>query len=397
MSVFKSNVFTAFFFCNLLFLIFGQVIFQFLNFHFHIVGITIPSIIFLVIYTIYFFILKFNSLKIKIYDFLFVGFLFYLIINYIFLGHTNNIDFFNRVILIILFPYCVGRFFGSKVSVEAFQIFVIILSISFLILIFEISQNLALLNQDRFILYDVKDDYGSGGSTQNFVSMIFGSAALISFASRNFKKNLLLHNFIFLTSICILVLFGSRSSTIAIILTVIITYLYIKKINLFSLLKILFILLIGFTIFILFAPSSRQGFFNESIQGEGSTAIRGLLFFDAWNLFAKSPFFGIGASNFGHLYSLERADFAGPHSLFLHILTELGIIGFLIFFLFVLFVIYSFKKKFKTKHTSVKKTLLPLFSLWIFLILDMQSYGNYFFDYQFFLFSGILISNIEKM
>ena len=40
--------------------------------------------------------------------------------------------------------------------------------------------------------------------------------------------------------------------------------------------------------------------------------------------------------------------------------------------------------------------ILPLFSYWVFLLLDMQSYGNYFYDYLWFVITGVLISMLRK-
>jgi O-antigen ligase len=77
---------------------------------------------------------------------------------------------------------------------------------------------------------------------------------------------------------------------------------------------------------------------------DADAAFRLLLWGTAWNLFLGSPFHGVGLGNFQNLYGsyihlswIPAAQY-GVHNLYLHLLSETGLLGFTVFFVLLLIV-----------------------------------------------------------
>lgn len=397
MKFLKLHGFKGLFFFSLLIMLFGQVLFQFVNFHFHISQISAPFVVFLYLFSIIKIIVNPSVVQIFKEDILIFFFFFYLAISYLLFGTSNTYEFWVRLFFVIVGPYLIGRQIGKNFQISVFNFFIVIFILNVAVLLFEISKDLSLLNMDRFILYDTKDEFGSGGSTQGFVAMVFGCALVVAAISKglwpkDFNRKLMLG-----VSSIFLVLFGSRSSIVSSIIAITISYLMANRFKFMSIIKFVVVASVGIIFFILFVPTSRQDFFNEAIKGEGSAGIRSLLLLDAWNLIREAPILGIGASNFGYRYSFEFADFASPHSLFLHILTELGLLGLLIFLLFIIYIFNKARLFFRQKNDNKTNSIqIVVFTIWLFYIIDMQFYGNMFYDYQLYIISGLIVAIFHK-
>lgn len=378
-------------------LLYGQIIFQFINFHFHIVHISLPFILLLYLVSILKSLLRIRSFILRREDIYIFIFFIYVICSFITRGNSNKSEFWIRIIFVMIGPYLIGRLLGSIITLKSFNYFLVIYFLNLLVFVFEIVNNPNLLIQDRFLLYGSQEEFGSGGSTQGFVSVIFGSALMIATNSNGLWPNDIYRKFLLIVSAVFLLLFGSRSSLVASFFAILIAYFMGNKLSFISIFRIVVTFIFALGVFFIFVPASRQNFFNEAFNGEGSAAIRGMLLIDAWNLIQLSPVVGIGASNFGYLYSFEMADFASPHSFFVQIVTELGFLGLFLFLVLVSHIFKKVKPNFKIKRLDNLNNIgLIVFVLWLFLIIDMQFYGNMFYDYQLYVFTGILISVIYK-
>jgi O-antigen ligase len=381
----------------LIVVLFGQLTFQFLNYHFHLIAITAPLILIVFVNTISLNLIKLKALNFDKGDFLFLYFITYLVASFTFVGESNVPEFLIRIFLVIIGPYVVGRTLTCYLSHSGSKFYLTVYFFSLCVLAYEILQDSSIISTGRFVLYDLNDEFGSGNATQAFVTSIFGSAVIFMFSIRSSKKYSFTRNFVLILSIIIVVIFGSRSSTIAVTLTLIIVYLIRNGPTVVTTYIKLFLgIILGFGLLLLMIPNTRLEFFNEVFRGEGSTDIRALLFLDAWSLFLESPLFGIGASNFGHFYNFIISDYASPHSFFLHILTELGILGMLIFISLIMYIFYKMYSMYKYAVQFQNPYLFPFFTYWMFLLFDMQSYGNYFYDYHWFVITGVLVSMFRR-
>ncbi|KPL04542.1 MAG: hypothetical protein AMJ90_00395 [candidate division Zixibacteria bacterium SM23_73_2] len=112
----------------------------------------------------------------------------------------------------------------------------------------------------------------------------------------------------------------------------------------------------------------------------------------AWDMFLSNPITGVGIGNFGAYYGRyinPGFDYYNPHSTYLAILSETGILGFIVhmaIYLFVLKQILCFKRKTKGYESEVLGT--GLLAGFVALMVANIFYQNYTFQF-FFVFLGL--------
>ena len=97
-------------------------------------------------------------------------------------------------------------------------------------------------------------------------------------------------------------------------------------------------------------PASMTNRVDQGIQGDVSTMVRLLCWYNSIKLIAENFFFGIGIRTFATVSkSMLPADFLyAPHShnIYLHLLLETGIFGFITYFFIIFSNLYKFFRKF---------------------------------------------------
>ena len=226
--------------------------------------------------------------------------------------------------------------------------------------------------------------HNATGSIYALVSIF----ALIFFLEEKIKKIKLLYSIALLLSIAGLYLSKSRGSYIAFSVAVIfVLWVYLKSVKKF------FIVLSALTvisILVLWATDILERFV-QIFQAEGTTATRLELWEKAWNLFSKSPVFGIGFGRFNDVRSAVYENLAGQgglldiflhprfyfdsshaHNSYLQFLAETGIIGLgllLLFWCLCFQIIFKALKSAKDNH-SRKIFFAGLASIVVLLVLS---------------------------
>ena len=172
------------------------------------------------------------------------------------------------------------------------------------------------------------------------------------------------------------------------------------------------VLAVSFTMFIVALPIMMQNYNSiahdigiRNVNAASSSRIT--LYRAAWRIFKIHPIVGIGWDKYKDVWSeysdmlrpkyASRAWFGNwkiqPHSSYLKILVELGVIGFMVFFILNVSILYSLK-------TTIVTTIgLPLFFMLLIYyfhgFIDNNSYGN---ERMFYIAVGILFSikNMNK-
>ena len=171
-------------------------------------------------------------------------------------------------------------------------------------------------------------------------------------------------------------------------------------------------LAVSFTMFLISVPITVQNY-NRIAHDIGisnvnaATSNRIILYRAAWKIFKEHPIVGIGWDKYKDVWSdysdMLRPKYASrgwfgnwkiqPHSSYLKILVELGVIGFMVFFILNVSILNSLG------NTVVTKIGLPLFFILLIYyfhgLVDNNSYGN---ERMFYIVVGILFSikNMNK-
>jgi hypothetical protein len=142
-------------------------------------------------------------------------------------------------------------------------------------------------------------------------------------------------------------------------------------------------------------PQVVQADNTKCIKNGDSVATRLVLYKEAVRIFLMSPITGVGPGGYGKLYCGDYDEFASPHSLFLQLLAEFGLVGFILLIINFLIVPISYISKSQSKVNFLKSLNIRLMiSLWLFFMIYEMLSGNIYYAYHFFLISGILISLI---
>jgi O-antigen ligase len=415
-STFLSKLVTTSFFIVIL----GQLFFDAAS---HYLNILHPSWFFwFVLYGVLIIrIIKSPSIRVHYLDMLFFLSVGYLILSFIFLGESNNVEFTVRLILVIIGPYLIGRMYGAHYSPLNFKILYGIAVICILIIGLEISFDPSLImDTDRFVLYKLADEFGarSGGSpTQFYIGYVFGATLLISGTSLIVAKktNKLIWNgskvwnmSVSIISLFIIFFVGSRGALISALLTISIIFISLSR-NLIVKIPIRLIIFIVFVVGVyVILPDDRKYWLNELLllpdkisQVDGcitsgdSLLVRLTLLGEAWRLFVESPLLGIGATNFGLSYCGEQHEFASPHSLIPQIIVEFGVIGVLVWFTMILSMVYASFKKIKVGDIRHQTIAVGIFSIWIFIFMMAQYSNTMYYNYHFYILTGLLVSMIN--
>jgi O-antigen ligase len=137
--------------------------------------------------------------------------------------------------------------------------------------------------------------------------------------------------------------------------------------------------------------SDYAGNLSACDQG-GSVFNRLVQLSEAWRLFWESPLFGIGASNFGFRFCGEAIEFASPHSLFAQVFVEYGLLGSGLLILMFATIIRTFSRRMRSPEFGARSLAWGLFGVWMFVLVQVQSIGNLFYDYQVFMLTGLFVS-----
>jgi len=182
-------------------------------------------------------------------------------------------------------------------------------------------------------------------------------------------KNHLTYTFFIVSSILFLSVFitGERMALLLILANIFIIFIGIVLDKLFSLKKMVILLLVSFCGILYFAytfPDTTQRAYFSSIEKifNWRTSDYGLVWQSAYDVWMQSPVFGVGlhkyreaCENLG-IYGSSYLNAIGsgvcfhPHNISLQLLSETGIIGFILFYLMVCVLTFSSLKTFYTKR-----------------------------------------------
>lgn len=399
----------------LVIVLYGQLAFNAMIYFFQVLNPSWP--IWALLYAGCVFIAIRNIKKINIYSFdlVFLIFLSYVAMSFVLIGESSTNEFVLRTLMFIVGPYLCGRILGQFSQLSMQRTLQVIFLIYVVLIITELIKNPALLTEeDRLRLFPLNGGTADKGiSTAYNIGLNFGSMWVCFFSSILWfiqKKSFSLKiHYLQLGGLLIIpflnLAVGSRSSMISIPLTagvlMLFTHATLKNILSFSL-----IASVVLTFSYLLMPESRLSLLNQTeyfadiassntdsekcvLTGNSITA-RGTLAKEAFRLFYKEPTIGVGASNYGLKYCGNKDEFASPHSLFLQVLVDLGFFGMSFFVLLIYLIISNFKNAMKSLSENRQLNLFILFSLWVFTIIQMQFSGNMYYDYQFFLLTGLI-------
>lgn len=397
------------------FVLFGQLGFSAAAYYLHIGNPSWPF--WIVLYIISALVISKHIMQFKLFspDMYFFAFIAYVIVSFAMIGESSQFEFAQRIILICILPYLCGRILGSYFHISLFTSLQIISLLYLLLIGVEIFRHPELFYTDRLILFAAQDWDRTGGDPTGFnIGTTLGSAWVAAFAYLIYKGER--HNvpvasstrfWLFMTVLsfpAILLFIGSRTSVVAITLSAVVllsfaSWLFIPK-------KIAWIATV-ITVLLVFSyflteqrklliqdiPSVLLGYFDtNNCAPSGSVLNRLLDLREAWRLFLESPLFGIGATNFGLRYCGAKSEFASPHSFFAHVLVENGLIGTGLFVMMLYKIFRAYLHRMRFRDNPHRSTVLILFSIWVFVLIQVQITGNLFYDYQVFLVTGLIIS-----
>ena len=182
-------------------------------------------------------------------------------------------------------------------------------------------------------------------------------------------KNHLTYTFFIVSSILFLSVFitGERMALLLILANIFIIFIGIVLDKLFSLKKMVILLLVSFCGILYFAytfPDTTQRAYFSSIEKifNWRTSDYGLVWQSAYDVWMQSPVFGVSlhkyresCENLG-IYGSSYLNAIGsgvcfhPHNISLQLLSETGIIGFILFYIMVCVLTFSSLKTFYTKR-----------------------------------------------
>ena len=365
-------------------LLVGNTIIQAVHYHFGVAGLTLTTLILISIFGA----TKLRALALQ--DIIMVIFFIYLLLNY---SAYNKIEIERDFLFLIqgLIAYLIARGCGRALSPGALsKAGYNIALLAFLIIVAEFLKNGA-SDYQRFQMFG---DAGlaSGGSPTQIYSGFAISFLILRFLILELRSYWFGGATLGLL-ITALILFGSRTSVIAISITCcVLVFLpgFIKRRNL-KLLSICIFLAITLSLYVY---QERLLFMTAvfSIQDDLSTLNRVLLAKEAFERFLADPFFGYGAM---------RTWGAGtPHNLTLHLLADLGIIGFTIFTIHLLILFNQIRKAHNysgTIGTIEVRSLSVLVGYFIFVLISQQGFGGIYTDIYFYILSGLLSGATSRL
>lgn len=344
-------------------------------------------------------------------DFFWASYFIFFLVSAGLFGHTNFLNFLFIFISQAAVPFLLGRALdifhnARKINFHLNLSFILYLVILIYIYILDSS----IFYADRFYPFVDRSVREAGGDpTQLFLgygltAILLSNYFVIRSPNDGIKKYRILNICIIFCCITLLMLVGSRSSVVAILVILVINEIRDKV----KLKKSFFILLFALFVFLLavnFASEERLSFFSELLivfdvginnfscvnSEDGSILYRLSGILQSLNLFVDNPIFGVGVGNYGWFYCGIKDDFIYPHNMVAQIMAEAGLIGLSVF----IFCIHgTFKINNRLFKFSDGDKLLNinkfLFNFWLFCFLIAIFSGNSYGDPLFYFLSGIV-------
>ena len=342
-------------------------------------------------------------------DFLFLAFFFLIVLSFLVFGESPDREFFFRYAGFVVGPFLIGRVWGTQITSLLFRSIPYFgwLYVSFLVFTWMTTPEL-IFDTDRLRLFPIggpRPDLGL--STGPMLGTTFGAWWIAIFIQLRDRSNTFKTCTRFLLAIgllpILLFMVSSRAAPMSLLILFFLGALLMSKISF----KLLMSLIIGLAVAILcfcLLPAEKQQFLSEfSLLGRiwdgwifqhscdlenSSFTARITLIAEALRLFAQKPFFGIGTGNFGYRFCGTSEGFASPHTTLLQVLCETGIFGFTIFVLPLYRIIKTGLQGLSTGILSREEC--GMFLIWVFFLIYGQFSGDIFYDYPFFILTGLL-------
>jgi O-antigen ligase len=338
----------------------------------------------------------------------------WLIFSFAIAGQSSGAGLAVTILMWMVAPYICGRYLGAHMKPVDFQLVYLLGVVMCGLMGIEFLRDPSLfIGVDRLRVFTNDDLKDLQGGTAFYIASLFGGIftivmAILSAPRQEVREAGLLpvraHVVFGAVSLVILVLWGSRGGLLGIL--VIGGALALRNVNI-SLARTLFfvccaagILFAGYSVL----PEERRAFvdqipaamasFGQSgvcITDGDSTLVHLTMWAETWRLLQQAPLMGIGASNFGLQWCGDKIEFASPHSLILHILVEVGLIGAIPWLLLVGGVVRLYRRGQARLQGQEKLTARILFFLWVYVFVTEQFSGNIFLDYHFYFFTGLLV------
>jgi len=386
---------------------------------------------------------------------LYIRYIFFVyIIIYSLIYSDGNYQYFKNITIYCAIPYICGTIIGKYISNIFFKIILIYSLIYIAVIALQFQINPHVFYSDRLFIFEPKgwDRYG-GDPTGIYLGFNFGCSLIIIsslFFSSKLRIKIILNYFYTAIILFILLSYCSRSAIIGSYIGLIFIYIcqiFIdKKIDLK---KLLFI--IACSLLIIFNITNQRAQFlsqisdhwknlnylittdeikkdySQLIEAKGlivlevknskkysdsrleaesihcikncdSVGARIVLYREAVRIFFTSPITGVGPGGYAKLYCGDYDTFASPHSLFLQVLAEYGLIGFVLLIINLIMLPISFIRHQRSRIAILKLSKVRLLiAMWLFFLINELLSGNIYYGYHFFLISGILISIIYNL
>ncbi len=218
------------------------------------------------------------------------------------------------------------------------------------------------------------------GTNVNKMAMVYVYSFTISLVKvdtllQNLEKkidSLLLIILLFNMALCIYVMafMASRGAFVCVFIELLFYFLLFKK-SYSSILNFL-VVCIGLILVVLgFNYISSISIFADRMElvTEGDYGQRDVLVREAWNIFLKSPIFGVGLLEVMHIIGSHIGTDKTPHNIFLYVLSSGGLIGFSL-----LMTIIAKTIRVVFRYAYKKKMLLPILLL-ICILIDYAKNG----------------------
>ncbi len=408
---------------SLAIVLYGQLLFNALNYYFQIQNPSWPIWIFLYGMAVWITLdnIQKSNTRINAVDVCFVVFVTYAIVSFVAIGESDYQEFYFRITFMCLGPYILGRVLGTRVDYSLYGSLKILASLYLILIVTEVLKNPTLFTDiDRTRIFDVQGQQRTASGY--LIGLTMGSMWVAAFAYFTMRRKI--PGFVGSTSFTIklsllvipvvIMAVGSRGSVAAVfgtaaILVYLSSVVFSKqgKIGLKTGVGVVSLAIFVGLVSINYLPEHRKvllyeaygSLVNQGIYAETCIVDTGYSFVnrigllsEAFRLFWESPLFGTGASNYGWNYCGSGADFMSPHSIFIQVLAELGIVGFGMYMLLHISVVQMFLRRMRSQTHSSKMVVWVLFSMWLFLVIQTQISGNMYHDYQFFLLTGLIVS-----
>ena len=356
--------------------------------------------------------------------------------SFILFGKSEYYSFYYHLVFFVCLPYVFGRIVGRYTSLTLFSTFLAILILSLILIGFELARQPSLFwETDRLRLFVLTT---GGDPTAFYISAVFGSGFLVALTTLisgvYWTRVSKLSESIFLGSIAsisflTLLLFGSRGGILAALLSAVLMTFLVRRgrsilFRLTLIVTLLATLVVAFQVMPLERKELVRQFSNtamtiaqkdskassvkspsnlsttdgnevDCLQTGNSLTARLRMLSEAWRLIEASPWWGVGASNYGHEYCGAEGDLVSPHSSLAQILVELGILGSLIWYALFASVAWRVFAAILTSRNFDPTTARPYLAIFLFFFIQSQFSGNIYYDYQMFMVMGLLVSALQ--